>query len=91
MAPQRTLLAIFGLAPSWTAQELHEAEQGKVQSPAPGEAQPHSPVHTGGKLAGKQLSTASRSAILQFYESVYQPYNLSLSFVWDGRDVNWLL
>ena len=36
-------------------QELHKVQLWEVQSPAPGEEQPHTPVHAAGQLAGKQL------------------------------------
>jgi len=36
-------------------QEPHEVQQGEVQSPAPGEEQPHAPVYDGDHSVEKQL------------------------------------
>ena len=36
-------------------EEPHEAQQGQMQGPAPGEEQPHAPVQAWGRPAGEQL------------------------------------
>lgn len=36
-------------------QKPHKVQQSKVQSPEPGEKEPHAPVYAVGQLAGKQL------------------------------------
>lgn len=42
-----------GQAGDVEGQELLEVQQGEVQSPLPGEEQPHAPMYTGSCLAGK--------------------------------------